>query len=121
MGRSCIVLFQTDQIIAFMNQRLERLKEMEKQKPEEGFLKFAIAQEYINAGNDAEAQPYFEFLLNEQPGYVPTYYHAGKLYERLQNAEKAADTYRRGIIVAKTANDAKTAGELNEALSMLVD
>ena len=92
---------------------------MEKLKPEDGFLKFAIAQEYVNAGNDEEAKGYFEYLLSQQPNYVPTYYHAGKLFERLSEFEKAIETYCTGITVAKTAGDNKTAGELNEALNLI--
>ncbi|MDB5281036.1 MAG: tetratricopeptide repeat protein [Bacteroidota bacterium] len=104
-----------------MNQRLQKLMEMEKQKPGDAFLNFAIAQEFVNNGDDEQAKNRFETLLKEQPAYLATYYQAGKLYERLDDTKRAIDTYQCGIIVAKNNNDLKTAGELNEALNLIVD
>ena len=102
-----------------MNLRLDKLMEMERQKPDDAFIKFAIAQEYVGMNDDARALNYFAFILEKQPQYVPLYYQLGKLHERLNELKQAADIYSRGIIVARGANDLKTAGELNEALMLL--
>ena len=102
-----------------MNTRLEKLQEMERQKPEDAFLKFAIAQEFIGMNNDAEAQKYYILLLEGFPQYVPVYYQLGKLFERVNQIKEATEIYKRGMVVAKAANDHKTAGELNEALMLL--
>ena len=102
-----------------MNLRLEKLKEMERQKPDDAFIKFAIAQEYVGMNDDAEALKYFGVVLEKHPEYVPVYYQLGKLHERLNELRQAADIYTKGIAVAKAANDLKTAGELNEALTLL--
>jgi Tfp pilus assembly protein PilF len=99
--------------------RLEKLKEMELQKPDDAFLKFALAQEYVNIGKDEEAKKYFDLLLEHFPAYVATYYHAGKLYERMNEPKKATHIYKSGIAIAKEANDMKNLGELNEALQLL--
>jgi len=104
-----------------MNQRLEKLKQMEAQKPDDPFLKFAIAQEYVGMNDDTEAQKYFKIVLEKHPQYVPVYYQLGKLYERNNDLNGAADIYNKGIAAAKAANDFKTAGELNEALMLLED
>ena len=102
-----------------MNLRLDKLKEMERQKPDDAFIKFAIAQEYVGMNDDTEALKYFAGLLEKHPQYVPVYYQLGKLHERLNKLKQAADIYTKGITVAKAANDLKTAGELNEALTLL--
>ncbi len=102
-----------------MNLRLDKLKEMERQKPDDAFIKFAIAQEHVGMDNDAEALKYFTAVLQNHPQYVPVYYQLGKLHERLNQLPQAIDIYSKGIIVARTANDLKTAGELNEALMLL--
>ena len=94
---------------------------MEKQKPDDAFLKFAIAQEYVGMNDDKEALVYFQLLLEKAPNYLPLYYQLGKLYERTEDLKSASDIYSRGIAIAKTVNDLKTAGELNEALILLED
>lgn len=104
-----------------MNARLEKLKEMEMAKPDDAFIKFAIAQEYVGKHKYDKALAYFELLLETDPGYVPLYYQFGKLYELLDDFNAATDIYKKGIIIAKVANDLKTAGELNEALMLLTD
>ena len=104
-----------------MNARLDKLKEMERQKPDDAFLKFAIAQEYVGKHKYDKALAYFELLLETSPEYVPLYYQFGKLYELLDDLAAASDIYTKGIVVAKIANDLKTAGELNEALMLLED
>ena len=47
-----------------MNTRLERLKEMELQKPDDAFVKFAIAQEYVGMNDDHTALACFKKLLH---------------------------------------------------------
>jgi len=104
-----------------MNPRLDKLLAMERQKPDDAFLKFAIAQEYAGMNNDMEARKRFELLLNQAPQYIATYYQLGKLYERLNEVKLAAEIYQKGVVAAKAANDFKTSGELNEALILLED
>ena len=101
--------------------RLEKLLEMERQKPDDAFIKFAVAQEYVGMDNDAGALKYFNVLLRDFAQYLPAYYQLGKLYERMNHLAVAANVYKNGIIVAKAVNDLKTAGELNEALMLVED
>jgi tetratricopeptide (TPR) repeat protein len=103
------------------NQRLEKLLEMEKQKPDDAFLKFAIAQEYVGMKDDATALKYFDLIIERFPQYLAAYYQLGKLYERMDQSSVAANVYKNGIVVAKAVNDLKTTGELNEALMLLED
>ena len=101
--------------------RLKKLEEMEKAQPQEPFVKFAIAREYVNSGHDMLAKPYLDWLLNNQPAYLASYYHSGKLYERINDFREAKSIYRKGIELAKTTGDMKTAGELSEALTIIED
>jgi Tfp pilus assembly protein PilF len=103
------------------NLRLVKLEEMEKAQPHEPFIKFAIAQEHINAADDVQAKIYFDWLLVNKPVYLPVYYHAGKLYERINAFDRAQEIYRKGIELAKSTGETKTAGELNEALMLIKD
>jgi tetratricopeptide (TPR) repeat protein len=103
------------------NLRLVKLEEMEKGQPQEPFIKFAIAQEHVNAANDVLAKTYFDWLLTNKPAYLPVYYQAGKLYERINDFARSKEIYRKGIELAKSTGEAKTAGELNEALMLIED
>lgn len=102
-------------------ERLRKLQEWEAQKPDDAFLKFAIAQEYVSAGKDNEALKYFLKLVAKFPDYLPIYYQYGKLFEKLGDVKGAMESYQKGMKVAKAANDLKTFGELKEALILLED
>jgi tetratricopeptide (TPR) repeat protein len=102
-------------------ERLKKLKEWEAQKPDDAFFKYAISQEYISAGDDDEGKKYLEQLAANFPDYLATYYQLGKLYERLNERDKAIATYNKGKDVARIAGDNKTQRELNEALSQFED
>ena len=59
-----------------MNQkRLEQLREMLAEEPNDPFLIYALATEYLNT-DKAKARLYFEILLSKYPDYAGTYYHA---------------------------------------------
>lgn len=96
--------------------RLEKLKEMEAAQPQDAFLKFAIAQEYMSGEQYNDALKYYTILITDFPDYVPTYYQLGKLYEATNEIENAASTYKAGIEKAQAANDLKTVNELKVAL-----
>ena len=102
-------------------ERLKKLLEWEAQKPEDAFLKFALSQEYVSAGDDSTAKKYLELLADNFPDYLAPYYQLGKLYERTGETEKAKTIYLKGKAVAQSANDLKTLRELNEAINLLED
>lgn len=100
-------------------QRLEKLMEMEAQKPDDAFLKYAIAQEWIALDNQQEALKCYLLLRQNFADYLPTYYQLGKLYEALDETAKALEAYQQGAIIARQQNNAKTLRELNDAIEML--
>jgi tetratricopeptide (TPR) repeat protein len=102
-----------------MSTRLDTLLQFYKDDPNDPFNIYALAIEYQKS-DAAKAQIYFEKLLTEYADYVPTYYHAAKLYHDLGNVEKAIDTYEKGIAVAKQKNDLKAARELKSAYDELM-
>lgn len=102
-----------------MQSRLDQLFEFLKESPSDPFLKYAIATEYIKSGAMDLGLKSYQALLVEHPDYVGTYYHLGKLYEQLQNPEEAAETYRKGVLIAQKARNRHAMGELQAALNML--
>ena len=96
--------------------RLEALLQFYEDDPDDAFTRYALAQEYLKRGEVQEALAFFEALAEDHPEHTGTYYHLGKLYERLGRAEDAVETYRRGIKVAQERRARKDLSELQDAL-----
>jgi Tfp pilus assembly protein PilF len=75
-------------------------------------LKYALATEYLSQNDVQKSLFYFEDLLNKHPDYVGTYYHAGKLYERLDRKSEAILVYQKGMEIARKAGDTHAYSEL---------
>ncbi len=103
-----------------MNERIEKLLAFLKASPNDCFLNHALALEYIKVENDAEAKQFFEKNLANDPGYIATYYHLGKLLERNGVQEEAIKIYETGMERAKDAGDMHSYNELQGAYEDLV-
>ena len=89
------------------------------ENPADSFLQHALALENIKLGNDEEARRLFEEILNREPGYIGSYYHLGKLLERIDSTEEAINVYEKGMEEAKKAGDNHALGELRGAYEEL--
>jgi len=99
--------------------RLQQLLDFLENSPGDAFISFAIAKEYEGLGQLDKSLTAYEALVKSQPDYVGTYYHLGKLYEKLEKFDAAETTFTTGISIAKAAGDKHAAGELQGALDML--
>jgi len=102
--------------VSMTQDRLEALKAFFAEDPKDPFTRFALAQEYQKRGDHAAALEFFEGLIQDDPEYVGTYYHLGKLYEQLGRRDDAVATYRKGIEVALHRRDTHARAELQDAL-----
>ena len=89
--------------------------------PEDEFILFALAKEYEKHGDDEKALRHYQQLLEHSPNYVGTYYHLGKLYEKLQEPSQAFFTYKSGMEVARQQGDQHAFNELAGAKFNLGD
>ena len=80
----------------------------------------ALALEYIKVSDDNKAREIFETILTEYPDYVGSYYHLGKLLERLGENQLAIEWYEKGMSAAKEAKDNHACNELQAAYEDLV-
>ncbi|MDR6782439.1 tetratricopeptide (TPR) repeat protein [Pedobacter africanus] len=95
--------------------RLAKLLEFLQSDPNDPFVLYALATEY-NTSNDTEkALEYYLKLTREHPDYVGTYYHLGKLYEKLQQSDKAIAVYQNGMAAARSKRDMHAFSELQGA------
>lgn len=99
--------------------RLNQLLEYYREDPHDPFNIYGLALEYLKH-DPAKAKEFFDLLLQQHEDYVPTYYHAAKLYQELAQTEKAAQLYEKGITIARKHNDLKAARELQSAYDELM-
>ncbi len=97
------------------SQRLDLLLGILKETPTDSFVIFAIAKEYEKISNQNEAIQYYEKLYNLDPNYVGLYFHWGKIYEEINDSEKAIEIYSMGIEVASLQKDGHAERELRAA------
>ena len=113
-------LFGIDRFFGFLSiNRLHALEQFHKEDPDDPFTRFALAQEYIKAGEISRGRSLYESLVVDHPDYIGTYYHLGKLYEALDLPKNARETYELGIVTANRLRDAHARSELNDALLQL--
>jgi Flp pilus assembly protein TadD len=101
------------------NTRLETLKSLSAQNPQDSFLRYGLAMEYRNAGDLESALREFQGLMEANPDYCATYFHAGQTLERMGRGEEARTVYQQGIEVTTRKGDMHARSELQGALDLL--
>lgn len=95
--------------------RLEQLKTMSQDDPDNSFIRFAIAMEYKSNDRLEEAIEEFENLRKKDEDYVGLYYHLGECYADNDNEDSAINIYKKGIAIAEKQNDQHAKSELMNA------
>lgn len=100
--------------------RIEQIKAFLSETPNDPFLTYALAIEYVGMDNDQEAKRIFKELMHNHPDYHPSYYHLAKLYEREGNNTEAERVYEAGIALCQRLNERHALNELRSALDELL-
>lgn len=103
-----------------MNDRLSQLLDFLKNEPNDPFLHYALATEYVKKQEYQQALEYYLNSIRIDEAYVGTYYHLGKLYEVLQNKEEAEKTYKKGMEVARKKGQQHAFSELQQAYNKVM-
>ncbi len=99
--------------------RIQMLKKMLEQEPNDEFLNYALALEYHKLNKTQDAISLLNKVIAINPTYHTAYYQLGKICEEQDNVPGAVSQYLLGREEAKKQNDLKAYGEFNEALMML--
>jgi tetratricopeptide (TPR) repeat protein len=99
--------------------RKQQLEEMLTEDPNDAFLRYGLAMEYVGEGKDEEAVRQFLEMLTITPDYVPSYQQAGQALLRLGRPEEASEVLRRGITVAQQKAELHAAEEMQGLLASL--
>ncbi len=100
--------------------RINKIREFLQKTPEDSFLQHALALEYIKTGDDEKARELFENILQREPDYIGSYYHLGKVLERMGLQHEALICYEEGMMQCKKLNDQHAYNELRAAYDDLI-
>lgn len=97
-----------------INNRLEQLISILESGSNDPFIRYAIATEYLKDNRVKEALHYYEDLIENNPDYIGTYYHLGKLYSQIDRVEDAKLVFEQGIEIAKENKNLHALSELQQ-------
>lgn len=103
-----------------MSGRLQQLQTFLLNEPKDPFLHYALATEYVKMEDWQAALAAYLKSIEIDELYVGTYYHLGKLYEKLDNKDLAQNTYQKGMQVARQIGQQHAFSELQQAFNKLM-
>lgn len=99
--------------------RIDTIKQLLTDNPNDIFLNYALAMEYMSLSDWNSAVIQLEWIRNNHPDYLPLYYQLAHVYEEIQDTDMAIEVYNQGIELASKISDKKTELELKSALEEL--
>lgn len=81
--------------------RIAILRSFIEKNPADMFSQHALSMELLKLGEYQEARKLMEEILEFDEMYIGTYYHLGKLYERIGEFMMAEVVYTKGAIIAE--------------------
>ena len=99
--------------------RRKQIEAMLAEDPDDAFLRYGLAMEYVSEGNHEEALSCLQDLVRVAPNYVPAYQQAGQALQRLDREEEARTMYRAGITVARKEGNTHAADEMERFLDAI--
>ena len=95
--------------------RIDQIRQFLQDSPNDSFLRYALAQELQKQGDLEGAKEAYLWLTDNQPSYVATYYHLGKLLITQGEKEAALAWFNLGIEHAQAAKELHALSELQSA------
>jgi tetratricopeptide (TPR) repeat protein len=102
-----------------MTTRLDRIRTMLADEPQDQFLRYSLALELEKASQHEESLAELRGLTRDTQPYVAAFFMAGQQLTKLGRIEEARAILREGIETARTQGDAHAAGEMSEFLAGL--
>lgn len=94
--------------------RIEALKQLLEQEPDDTMLLFGLGNEYFSAGAYAEAIPHFEAAVRVDPEYAAVYLYLARAYEETQQLDRVRQTVERARGPVARSRDRNLIEELED-------
>jgi len=102
-----------------LSERLKQLQKFYEDDPGDPFNIYALALEFLKH-DPAKSQALFDILLLDHETYIPVYYQAAKLSEKIGDTTNAIRIYKKGMDQCMKAKDMKALRELTSAYEELI-
>ena len=102
-----------------MSERIQELRELLADEPDDTLLNLTLGQEYLAAGDAAAALPHLEKVVTVDPRYTVAYRYLGTALEQLGRPDDAANAWERGVAVAEQTGDIQAGKEMQVFLTRL--
>ncbi len=99
--------------------RLDTLRRIAAQRPNDPFPQYGLAMELRQTGAHEEAAAAFAALEASAPDYVAQYLMHGQLLSQMGKVAEAKAVYERGIAAAQRKGDGHALSELQGALDAI--
>jgi len=99
--------------------RRHQIEEMLVDNPDDAFLHYCLAMEFVSAKDDEGAVRAFQKLFAVDSAYIPAYLQAGQALSRLERVDEARRIFLRGIDAARQKGDVHALGEMQGFLDGL--
>lgn len=99
--------------------RIEPIKKMLAAEPDDVFLNFSLAMEYVKADRPDDALEQFRQVSRIDPDYIPAYFQQGRMMIALERHDEARTVLAQGVAVAERIGDTHAVAEMNETLAAL--
>ncbi len=99
--------------------RLEKLQQLLARNPDDVFLNFSLAMEYVAAGNEHDALRQFDRTIELDAAYLPAYQRKGELLIRQKRYDDARASLESAERIAREANDHHMVDNIREMLELL--
>ena len=102
-----------------MSNRLESLKQLVSEYPNDAFARYGLALEYANSGQRETALQEFAKLLEQHPEYTAGYQMAAQTLLREGRNDQARQLLQEGIACARRARNSHAENEMQQMLDEL--
>lgn len=99
--------------------RKEKLLAMLKAEPDDPFLHYALAQQYLSEGERSEARVKLQEVIDRFPEYHAAHFQLGQLLAEDGETGQAARIVELGIAAARQAGDRHAEMEMTEFLDTI--
>jgi tetratricopeptide (TPR) repeat protein len=99
--------------------RKQQIEEMLAESPDDPFLHYGLAMEWVSAGDDDAAVREFLRLIELDGSYVAAYLQAGQALARRERIDEARAMFQRGIDAARRTGNDHALGEMQGFLDGL--
>jgi Tfp pilus assembly protein PilF len=99
--------------------RRERIEQMLAKDPNDVFLLYGLAMEYVREGNVEESLQRLQVVVERDPNYHSAYFQAAQLLAQDGRADDARGWTIQGIEAAKRTGNAHAVGEMEGFLMTL--